>query len=351
MATTIEPDVQQQPQRPSRSAPATAAEAPRPAAPGGRRRIVFIILGVVLLALIAGGVRKLIWARTHESTDNAQVDGHILPVLPKVGGFVTAVQVQENQPVRAGDTLVVLDDRDYRAKLQQADADLAVALATVSSPQRVGQADAAVRQAEANAQKAHGDLDRVTPLAAQGIVSRQQLDAAQTMVRAADATLAAAQAALQGADARVASVRASRDQAALQLSYTRIVAAQGGLVSKKNVEVGQLVQPGQPLFSVVPLEDVWITANLKETQIEDVTQGDPVEFTVDAYPGIHFRGHVESLSPATGARFSLLPPDNATGNFTKVVQRIPVRIRPEGAPDPTHPLRPGMSVNVTITTK
>ena len=351
MATTIEPDVQQQPQRPSRPAQAPAAEASRPAAPGGRRRIVFAILGVVLLALIAGGVRKLIWARTHESTDNAQVDGHILPVLPKVGGFVTAVQVQENQPVRAGDTLVILDDRDYRAKLQQAEADLAVALATVSSRQRVGQADAAVRQAEANAEKAHADLDRVTPLAAQGIVSRQQLDAAQTAVRAADAALAAAQAALLGADAHVASARASRDQAALQLSYTRIVAAQGGLVSKKNVEVGQLVQPGQPLFSVVPLEDVWVTANLKETQIEDVTSGDAVDFTVDAYPGVHFRGHVESLSPATGARFSLLPPDNATGNFTKVVQRIPVRIRPDGAPDPAHPLRPGMSVNITITTK
>lgn len=351
MATTMEPDVQQE--RASRPAPAPAApsvEERRPVA-GGRRKIVFAVLGLVLLVLIAGGVRKLIWARSHEGTDNAQVDGHILPVLPKVGGFVTAVQVEENQSVRAGDTLVILDDRDFRAKLQQADADLAVALATVSSRQRVGQADAAVRQAEANAEKAHADLDRLTPLAAQGIVSRQQLDAAQTAVRGADAALAAAQAALVGADARVASARASRDQAALQLSYTRIVAAQGGLVSKKNVEVGQLVQPGQPLFSVVPLEDVWVTANLKETQIEDVTPGDKVDFSVDAYPGIHFRGHVESLSPATGARFSLLPPDNATGNFTKVVQRIPVRIRPDGAPDPAHPLRPGMSVNVTITTK
>jgi membrane fusion protein (multidrug efflux system) len=348
----MEPDVQQE--RASRPAPSPAApsiEERRPAAPGGKRKIVFAVLGLVLLVLIAGGVRKLIWARTHEGTDNAQVDGHILPVLPKVGGFVTAVQVEENQLVRAGDTLVVIDPRDLQAKLQQAEADLAVALATVSSRQRVGQADAAVRQAEANAEKAHSDLDRLTPLAAQGIVSRQQLDAAQTAVRAADAALAAAQAALLGADARVASARASRDQAALQLSYTRIIAAQGGLVSKKNVEVGQLVQPGQPLFSVVPLEDVWVTANLKETQIEDVTPGDAVDFTVDAYPGVHFRGHVESLSPATGARFSLLPPDNATGNFTKVVQRIPVRIRPDGAPDPAHPLRPGMSVNVTITTK
>lgn len=350
MATTMEPDVEQQ--RPSRGSSAKGSPAEeRPAAPGGRRRIVFAVLGLALLVLIAGGVRKLIWARSHEATDNAQVDGHILPVLPKVGGFVTAVRVEENQPVRAGDTLVVIDPRDYQVRLQQADADLGVALATVSSRQRVGQADAAVRQAEAAAEKAHADLDRLTPLAAQGIVSRQQLDAAQTAVRSADAALAAAQAALTGADARVASARAARDQAALQLSYTHILAPNDGLVSKKTVEVGELVQPGQPLMSVVPLQAVWITANLKETQIKDVTPGDRVDFTVDAYPGVHFRGIVESLSPATGARFSLLPPDNATGNFTKVVQRIPVRIRPDGPVDTAHPLRPGMSVDVTITTK
>jgi membrane fusion protein (multidrug efflux system) len=259
--------------------------------------------------------------------------------------------VEENLPVSAGDTLVTLDDRDYRARLQQAEADLAIALATVSSRQRVGQADAAVRQAQANAEKAHADLDRIGPLAAQGIVSRQQLDAAQTAVRGADAALAAAQAALLGADARVASARAVRDQVALQLSYTRILAPLAGVVSKKAVELGQLVQPGQPLMSVVPLDDVWVTANLKETQTADVTAGDAVDFTADAYPGRRFQGHVESVSPATGARFSLLPPDNATGNFTKVVQRVPVRIRLAWPSDPAHPLRPGMSVNVTITTK
>lgn len=347
MTTTMEPEVRQ---RGSRAEPAAPVN-DKPAAPGKRRSIVFALLGVALLALIAGGVRKLIWARAHVSTDNAQVDGHILPVLPKVGGYVLTVAIQENQPVRAGDTLVVLDDRDYRARLQQAEADLAIALATVSSRQRVGQADAAVRQAQANAEKAHADLDRITPLAAQGIVSRQQLDAAQTAVRGADAALAAAQAALLGADARVASARAWRDQAALQVSYTRIIAPMAGVVSKKSVELGQLVQPGQPLMSVVPLDDVWVTANLKETETADVSPGDVVAFTVDAYPGKHFQGHVESLSPATGARFSLLPPDNATGNFTKVVQRVPVRIRLDQPNDPAHPLRPGMSVDVTITTK
>jgi len=309
-----------------------------------------MVMGVVLLALIAFGARKWWFGRSHVSTDNAQVDGHIVPVLGKVGGYVAEVRVVENQAVKAGDTLVVLDDRDFRARLAQTDADLAALLATVSSRTRVGQADAAVAQAQANATKAAADLARMEPLAAQNVVSQQQLDAARAASTAAAAQLASAQAALVGADARVAAARASRDQAELQLSYTRIITPSAGVVSKKAVELGQLVQPGQPLMTVVPLEDVWVTANLKETETADVAPGDSVDFTVDAYKGRHFRGHVESISPATGAKFSLLPPDNATGNFTKVVQRIPVRVRPDDAPDGAHPLRPGMSVVVTIKT-
>jgi membrane fusion protein (multidrug efflux system) len=314
------------------------------------RKRVFAIMGVIVLLLVVFGVKRWWFGRSHVSTDNAQVDGHIVPILPKVGGFVAEVRVRENQAVKAGDTLVVLDDRDYRARLAQTDADLAALLATVSSRLRVGQAEAAVAQAQANALKARADLARIEPLAAQGVVSAQQLDAGRAAAAAADAQLAAAQAMLVGADARVASARASRDQAALQLSYARIIAPASGVVSKKSVEVGQLVQPGQPLMTVVPLDDVWVVANLKETETADVTPGDLADVTVDAYDGVHFRGHVESLSPATGAKFSLLPPDNATGNFTKVVQRIPVRIRLDGAPDTAHPLRPGMSVVATITT-
>jgi membrane fusion protein (multidrug efflux system) len=311
---------------------------------------VFIIMGVVLVALVIFGARRWWFGRSHVSTDNAQVDGHIVPVLPKVGGYVLEVRVAENQAVKAGDTLVVLDDRDFRARLAQTEADLAALLATVSSRTRVGQAEAAVAQAQGNALKANADLARIEPLAIQNVVSQQQLDAARAAVTTAAAQLASAQAALVGADARVASARASRDQAALQLSYTRIVAPSNGVVSKKAVELGQLVQPGQPLMTVVPLDDIWVTANLKETETADVTPGDSAEVTVDAYKGLHFRGHVESLSPATGAKFSLLPPDNATGNFTKVVQRIPVRIRLDGAMDSAHPLRPGMSVVATIKT-
>ena len=348
MATTIEPDVRRE--SAAKAAPPAPASSPAEPTPGGRRGTVFMIMGVVLLALVGLGARRWIYGLSHVSTDDAQVDGHIVPILPKVGGFVTEVRIDENQTVKAGDTLVVLDDRDYKVRLAQADADLAVALAGVSNRARVGQAEAQVEQAQANALKAHADLERVRPLALQEIVSKQQLDAVEAGARAGDAALAAAQASLLAADARVGAARAARDQAALNLSYTRVIAPSSGVVSKKTVELGQLVQPGQPLMSVVPLEDVWVTANLKETEVADVKPGEPVDFTVDAYPGRHFRGHVQILSPATGARFSLLPPDNATGNFTKVVQRVPVRVRPDKV-DPAHPLRPGLSVVVTIQTK
>jgi membrane fusion protein (multidrug efflux system) len=310
-----------------------------------------MIMGVILLGLVIFGARRWWFGRSHVSSDNAQVDGHIVPVLPKVGGYVVEVRIDENQSVKAGDTLVVLDDRDLRARLAQTEADLAALLATVSSRTRVGQAEAAVAQAQAQAVKARADLARIEPLAVQNVVSQQQLDAARAAGASAEAQLAAAQAMLVGADARVAAARASRDQAALQLSYTRIITPSAGVVSKKAVELGQLVQPGQPLMTVVPLQDVWVTANLKETETADVTPGDSVDITVDAYKGVHFCGHVESLSPATGAKFSLLPPDNATGNFTKVVQRIPVRVRLDcSTMDSTHPLRPGMSAVTTIKT-
>src|SRR5437879_11614360 len=261
MATTIEPETR-------RDSAAKAASPASPAAPaepkaGGQRRIVFAVMGLVLLVLVALGARRWIYGLSHVSTDDAQVDGHIVPILPKVGGFVTEVRIDENQAVKAGDTLVVLDDRDYSVRLAQVEADLAVALAGVSNRARVGQAEAQVEQAQANALKAHADLDRVRPLALQEIVSKQQLDAVETAARAADAALAAAQAALLAADARVGAARAARDQAALNLSYTRVIAPASGVVSKKTVELGQLVQPGQPLMSVVPLEDVGLTANLK----------------------------------------------------------------------------------------
>src|SRR5437879_3927245 len=188
MATTIEPDVR----RESAAKAAPPAPSPTEPKPGGRRRTVFTIMGLVLLALVAVGARRWIYGLSHVSTDDAQVGGHIIPILPKVGGFVTEVRIDENQRVKAGDTLVVLDDRDYRVRLAQADADLAVALAGVSNRARVGQAEAQAEQAQANASKAQPAPDRVLPLAQQDIVSKQQLDAAQATPAAPDAALAPA---------------------------------------------------------------------------------------------------------------------------------------------------------------
>src|SRR5499426_313292 len=242
MATTLEPETRP---RPSVTKPATAAATPKRS-----RRLVFSIMSIILLTLLVVGIRRWWFGRSHVSTDNAQVDGHIIPVLPKVGGYVAEVRIEENRQVKAGDTLVVLDDRDFRVRLAQTDADLAAILATVSSRTRVGQAEAAVAQAQANASKATADLARIEPLASQSIVSQQQLDAARAAASAARAQLASAQAALVGADARVGAARAARDQAALQLSYTRVIAPSNGVVSKKAVELGQLVQPGQPLMTV-----------------------------------------------------------------------------------------------------
>jgi membrane fusion protein (multidrug efflux system) len=317
------------------------------------------------MAGIGFGVRQYLWGLHHVSTDNAQVEGHLVPVIAKISGYVTGVGVEENQNVRAGDLLVQIDDREYRAKLAQSDADLAAALATAGSKGRVGQAvaqvaaaRAAVAQAQANSIRAQQDVERYRTLAPSGVVSRQQLDAAEASATSSAAQLDAAQkqvqaaeAGLQAADARTAAVRAQRDQAELNLDWARMVAPRGGVVSRKTVEPGQLVSPGQPLMSIVPLDDVWIVANLKETEIRDVTPGDRAEIQVDAYPGRRFAARVESVSAATGAKFSLLPPDNATGNFTKVVQRIPVRLRLAGPQDPAHWLRPGMSVTAVITTK
>jgi membrane fusion protein, multidrug efflux system len=353
--------------------PAEVVE-PRPK----RRRIPVIVVGVLALALAVWGLNRYLYSRHHVSTDNAQIDGHITLIAPRIAAFVTRVLVDDNQHVQAGDTLVVLDDRDLKVRLQQAEADLHEAEAAVGSRGRAGQtqaelqatraeaasAQASVSAAEADYHKAAVDVERYRKLAAQKIVSAQQFDAAEAAAAQAAAKLEAARrqaaaagsqvsasgAAVRSADARLAAAQAAVSNAGLQLSYAYITAPVAGIVAKRNAEVGALVQVGQTLMSIVPDENVWVTANLKETQLTHVRVGDRAEFTVDAYPGRSFEGRVESLSPATGARFALLPPDNATGNFTKVVQRVPVRIavdQPAGSPVP---LRPGMSVDVTIET-
>ncbi len=355
------------------------AEAREPVAVRSRRKFnPWLIAAVIGALLLAWGVKRYLYGRTHESTDNAQVDGHITPIAPKLPAFVSRVLVEDNAQVSEGDTLVILDDRDVRVRLEQAEADLATARAAAGA-RGVGQAEAqlsstrasaasaaaTVVAAEAVVRQADADLARYRTLAAKKIVSAQQLDAAEAAAESAHANLDAARrqasaggsnvtaaaANVRAADAKLAAAQTAVDNARLQLSYTVITAPARGIVARRSVEPGELVQVGQQLMAVVPDTGIWVTANLKETQLADVSPGDSAEFSVDAYPDVMFHGAVQSISPATGARFALLPPDNATGNFTKVVQRVPVRIAVNDPAAADHPLRPGMSVEVTITTR
>lgn len=360
------------------TAPVPASGGKR-AAPTRRSPLPFLLGG---LLLVGGfwGVKTLTYSRAHESTDNAMIDGHVIPVLAKVGGFVTAVRVAENDRVAINAPLVAIDDREFKVRLASSEADLAAARATSGgSGNGPGQAQAmvanasaqtAVQQANVDAAraqvvKAEADLARYTDLAAKNIVSKQQLDAAtaqaaatraqlvavQRQASAAGANVEGMQAGVRLAQARLGAASAARDNASLQLSFTNITAPTSGLVSKKLVEVGQLVQTGQTLMNITADTGLFITANFKETQLDKLRVGQPVELEVDAYGGATIEGVVESISAATGARFTLLPPDNASGNFTKVVQRVPVRIRITKGLDAARPLRIGLSVVAHVSTK
>jgi membrane fusion protein (multidrug efflux system) len=361
-------------------------------------------LALLVVALVAGGV--LIWRyySVRETTDDAQMDGHIDPVSARVSGTVLRVLADDNQLVKAGDLLAELDPRDYEVAVQRARADLADALAnsaaasvgvpltsTTSSGQlaaanagleaakrEIDAATARVQEAQANYTKVAADLKRMTQLVQKDEISQQQYDAAVAAESSARATLEATRAAVASAQGRAAQaqaqaesahtvpqqVRVMRDragaasaevekyraalaQAELNLQYTKITASVSGIVSKRNVEPGQVVQAGQPLFAIVNLDDTWVTANFKENQLKNMRPGQRVKVQVDAY-GREYDGVIESIGGATGARFSLLPPENATGNYVKVVQRIPVRIRINKGQDPDHMLRPGMSVVPTV---
>jgi membrane fusion protein (multidrug efflux system) len=340
-----------------------------------------IRLLIPIVLVIAGGVwgfNRWSFSQSHESTDNAQVDGHIVPVVAKIGGYVLAVNMGENAHVDDKGVLVSIDEREYQVKLAQAEADYAAAIAaagsggvegqaaamvrTASSQREVG--DAQVLAARAQVVKAQSDLARAKELSAKQIISMAQLDAAQAAFDAAAATLTAtqrqvsaatsgvsnAEAGVRLARARLAAAQAARENASLQLSYAKITAPLSGIVSRKQVEVGQLVQAGQTLLSIVSDSGVFVTANFKETQLARIRVGQQVALEVDAYAAAA-EGVVESIASATGAKFALLPPDNATGNFTKVVQRVPVRIRITKGLGADRPLRPGMSVLANVLVK
>jgi membrane fusion protein, multidrug efflux system len=357
----------------------SAASDPTASPANGKRSPVVPILVVVALLGIGWAVKTILYNRGHVTTDNAQVDGTIVPVLAKVGGFVRTLSVDENDHVKSGQLIVVIDSSEYAGRLHQADAELAAAAYVAGGNGIDGQAEAQIRGATSQGQvvqaqiesaksavaKATADLARYKELAAKQIVSKQQLDAAQATFDQASSNLVAVERQANGAaaqlsnaeiggklaQARYASAKASREYAALQLSYTKIVAPVGGIVSRKQIEVGQLVQPGQPLLTLVSDSSIWITANFKETQLANIRAGESVSIEVDSYAGCEAEGKVESVSAATGAKFALLPPDNSTGNFTKVVQRVPVRIQVTTGCGTDRPLRPGMSVTAHVVSK
>ncbi|NTX06195.1 MULTISPECIES: HlyD family secretion protein [Myxococcus] len=388
-----------------------------PAAP--RSRAKKVLPALVALALVGGGARWVL-TRGHESTDDAQVEGRIANVSPRVSGMVAKVRVSDNQAVKAGDVLVELDSTDLDAKLEVARADVLSAEAQASNAQSqlaltevnaganlrqarggvvqansgissskaaLDQSHADVAAAEARFKLADADMTRVKTLKAEGAVTQADLDARQSAYDQAKALLdvararltstqagvqgssggletaqgklaaaetgpvqvQAAQAAVKLSDAKLKQAQAALHLAELAVSYTKVRAPVDGVVSRRTVEVGQMVGPERPLMAVVPQDDVWVVANFKEDQVGEMKAGQPVEVEVDAFGSHAFKGHVDSLAGASGARFALLPPDNASGNFVKVVQRIPVLIRFDGESQVA--LKPGMSAVVTVDTR
>ena len=323
-------------------------------------------LALLLILLIIGtilGLRQWAHSRTHIKTDNAFIESHVHSVSSRIPGVVKKVTVVDNQFVRKGDLLVELDPSDYQARVSTASAALAMAKnETYGDYAEVESARAGIGLAAARLEQAENDLKRGKALYTKEVIPREQLERLETARKVAQMQLAEAREAENQAkaviglarngskDARVAQKSGELESASLNLSYTRIVAPSDGYVTRKSVEPGNYLQPGQAVMALVSLEDAWITANYKESQLRDVRPGQKVEFEVDGYPGRTFEGRVESIMAGTGAAFSMLPPENATGNYVKVVQRIPVRIAIAKGSDPGHLLRVGMSVEPVILT-
>jgi membrane fusion protein (multidrug efflux system) len=327
-----------------------------------QRKAAILVLTLCLIGIWLG-LRWLIDARTNITTDNAFIESNIHPVSARIAGTVTAVHVQDNQQVKKGDLLVELDPSDYRVAMEKAEAAVGVALnETSGDTSLVAAARAAVQSAKARQEQASLDLKRGEALYGREVIPREQLDRLQTNQRVANAQLLEAQEQLKkaeavagitggpGSKARVRQKQAELSESRLRLGYTRITAPVDGYITRKGVETGATIQPGQALMAVVSLNGSWITANYKESQLTHIRPGQKVSFKVDAYPGKAFSGTVESIMAGTGAAFSLLPPENASGNYVKVVQRIPVKIMINQASDPDHQLRVGMSVIPTVQT-
>jgi membrane fusion protein (multidrug efflux system) len=342
-----------------------------------KRNLRRILLGSAALVVVAGAAAfGTYWVKTGrflESTDDAYVQADYTTIAPKVSGYIADVKVEDNQPVKAGQVLAVIDDRDFRTALVQAKADVASAKADVENIEAqleeqqsvIQQAQAAITADQAGVTFAQSDYTRYHNLTAQKVTSVQDEQRAQSVLQQQTADLQRDRAALTAAKQRIAVLTTAKAkaetqvqrlesfqaQAELNLSYTTIVAPIDGTVGARSLRTGQYVQAGTQLMAVVPLQSVYVVANFKETQLADVKTGQPVEISIDGLPGITVKGKVDSLAPASGLEFALLPPDNATGNFTKIVQRIPVKIVLEVDADLAGRLRPGMSAEPVIDTR
>lgn len=318
---------------------------------------------VILVLLILGGVSWGLYyyqrSQIITSTDDAQIEGDFYPIIPKVSGYISEVLVRDNQEVHPGDLLIRIEGQDFQIRVDQAKASLqAVRETLLSTRSQVGQIISEAEAANADYQKSLSDLRRYRPLAANDEISHQQMEEAERVassngskLRALEQQISAAKAQVKLGEARVVEAEANLNRAELELSYTRVVAPASGRISKKSVQPGQWVQVGQSLMAIVPLTDIWVVANFKETQTGRMKPGQDAEIRVDSYPGVLFHGKVESISAGTGARFSLLPPENATGNYVKVVQRVPVKIVLDEKDLKSHPeaiLRSGLNVVASV---
>ncbi len=321
-----------------------------------RRHPVRLALALAAVAVLSvGGLRLWSYVQSYEWTDDAQIDGHLNPISARIDGTIVRVYVENTRRVKPGDPLVDIDPRDYQVALDGARAKLAEARDALKAAHQVyAGAAARLAQSQADDLKAQRDVARYRELFRQAVISRDTYEEQMRVGKVDAAGVVSAQAALAESarliaqrQAAVAAAQARLDQARLNLGYTHIVAPVAGVVGEKTVEVGQRVQPGEALLSITPLDDIWITANFRETQLRRIHRGQPVTVRVDA-TGRDYRGYVEGLPGASGELYSLLPPENATGNYVKVVQRLPVRIRLNPGQDSDHRLRPGMSVEPTV---
>lgn len=326
-----------------------------------RKWVALMVLGSFVVAGAIFGYARWRHAQWHIETDDAYVKGHIYTVASRIPGILLTMDVLENQAVKDGQTVATLDPRDYDAALVKAEASLGEATADVTVKEaKIAQARAQISAATSQIDLASSDLARMGALYDRQSIPKQKLDQAVTAEAVAKAQLSTTEktisfgsAELEVSRRKVETAKAQLEQARLQRSYCTIVSPVTGVISRKMAETGNVVAPGQPLFAVVPLEldDIWVEANFKETQLKNVRPGQPCVLRADIDKGREVQGTVDSISAGTGAAFSLLPPENATGNWVKVVQRVPVKIRINPGSDPGHTLRVGLSVQVAIDTR